>query len=213
MVGTQIIVLNSTPYSEKSLVLHCLGAENSRCALMVGNASRLMPFFQPLNILDCEVSENGRAGMRNASAFASAYPLAGIRSSFGKNAISMFMAEVLYRALREGVEEPGLFEWCRQEILLLDAMEGNYANFHIRFLMDFASAMGFSPTYDALLPFMEDRSALAGEFLGREAASSMLLPVSGAVRTELCARMLKYLEAHLETTLNIRSLAVLRELV
>lgn len=211
-VQDRVIVLNGTPFSEKSLVLHCLSREWGRRSFLVSNASRLMPFFQPLNILDCEVAENPKSRLYKASSFSSVAPLAGIRSSYGKNAISMFMAEVLYRALREDVSEPGLFAWCQEEILLLDALQADYANFHIRFLLDFASAMGFSPSYDALLPFLDDSAALAGEFLSRDAADSMLIPVSGARRSDLCARLLKYLECHLEAPLKIRSLSVLQEI-
>lgn len=208
----RIIILNTTRFSERSLVLHCLSKNWGRRSFLVANAEKLMAFFQPLCILDCDIAENPRSQLYNASAFSDASPLVGIRSSYGKNAISMFMAEVLFRALKEGVEEPGLFEWCEKEILLLDALAGDYANFHIRFLLDFASALGFSPSYEALLPFLDTSAATAREFLERDAADAMLIPVSGAQRSELCARLLKYLECHLEATLNIRSLAVLQEI-
>lgn len=210
-IQDRIIVLNSTPFSEKSLVLHCLSRKWGRRSFLVSNASRLMPFFQPLNILDCDVAENQKSRLYRVSSFVNVAPLAGIRSSYGKNAISMFISEVLYRALREDMSEPDLFAWCQEEILLLDALQADYANFHIRFLLDFAAAMGFSPSYEALLPFLDDNAALAGEFLRRDAADSMLIPISGARRSDLCVRLLKYLEYHLEFPLKIRSLAVLQE--
>lgn len=208
----KIIVLHSTAFSEKSLVIHCLSRQYGRRGLLVGNISRSMAFFQPLNILDCEISSNPKSSLARASGFASAHPLTGIRSSYGKNAISMFMAEVLFRAVREGIEENGLFEWMEREILLLDALDGNYANFHIRFLLDFAAAMGFSPSMEALMPFLENSSAVAGRFLSCDTADSMLIPLSGRERSELCAKLLKYLEFHLESALNVRSLAVLQEI-
>lgn len=208
----RIIILNTTRYSERSLVLHCLSRQWCRRSFLVGNASKLMPFFQPLSILDCDIADNPKSTLKNAKNFSDAHVLTGIRSSYGKNAISMFMAEVLYRALREGVEEPGLFEWCEGEIMLLDALEGNYANFHIRFLLDFAAAMGFSPSYEALLPFLEDSAAAARDFLQCDAADAMVIQLTGAKRSELCARLLKYISFHLETNLNIKSLEVLQEI-
>lgn len=208
----RIIVLHSTAFSEKSLVIHCLSRQYGRRSFLVGNVSRTAAFFQPLNILDCEIAANPKSSLFRASAFQSAHPLAGIRSSYGKNAISMFMAEVLFRALREDADESGLFEWMESEILLLDALEGSYANFHIRFLLDFAAAMGFSPSMEALLPFMEECGAAAGTFLRCSPADSMLVPLNGTQRSFLCTRLLKYLEFHLESKLNIRSLAILQEL-
>ena len=208
----RIIVLHSTAFSEKSLVIHCLSRQYGRRSFLVGNATRSMAFFQPLNILDCEISPNPKSSLFKASGFASAHSLTGIRSSYGKNAISMFMAEVLFRALREETGETGLFEWMEGEILLLDALEQSYANFHIRFLLDFAAAMGFSPSMDALMPFLEDSCTVAGEFLRSGVADSMLIPLNGRERSQLCAKLLKYLEFHLESALNIRSLSVLQEL-
>lgn len=208
----RIIVLHSTAFSEKSLVIHCLSRQYGRRSFLVGNISRSMAFFQPMNILDCEIAANPKSSLFKASGFVSAHPLAGIRSSFGKNAISMFMAEILFRGLKEGIDEPGLFEWMESEILLLDALEGSYANFHIRFLLDFAAAMGFSPSMEALLPFLEESSAVAGRFLTGTPADSMLIPLTGEQRSLLCARLLKYLEFHLESALNIRSLAILQEI-
>ena len=40
----------------------------------------------------------------------------------------------------------------------------------------------------------------------------MLIPLSGQVRNDLASSLIRYLEFHTESTINIRSLAVLREL-
>lgn len=208
----EIIVLHYTRYGEKSVILHTLSQKYGRRSFMVKDAGRLMAYFQPLNILSCEIVENPRSQLFIAKAFAERTPLSGIRLSMGKNAVSMFMAEVLYRALKERAEEPGLYEWCRCEILLLNEMQDAYSNFHIRFLLDFASAVGFSPQMQNLLPFVEDTAPLVARCMDADFASAMLVRMSGAQRTEICARILKYLESHLESPLRIRSLAVLGEL-
>lgn len=208
----EIIILHHTLFSEKSVVLHTLSSTFGRRGFIVKNASRTMPYFQPLNILRCDITENPKSSLWSAGAFSESCPIMGIRTSMGKNAISMFMAEVLLRATREGNDEPGLYEWCREEILLLNAMDSDYSNFHVRFLLDFASAMGFRPSHETLLPFLEEYAALALEFLSSDFAGSMLIKMTGAQRGNLCARLLKFLEYYLESRLNIRSLAVLGEL-
>ena len=43
-------------------------------------------------------------------------------------------------------------------------------------------------------------------------ASSMLIPLSGAVRNEIAEDILRYLEFHTESSINVNSLKVLREL-
>lgn len=212
VIADEIIVLHYTPYGEKSVILHTLSRSWARRSFIVKDARKWMPYFQPLNILTCDIAENPKSQLFSAKNFSEAVPLSGIRCSMGRNAISMFMAEVLYRATREGTEEPGLYEWCRQEILILESLRSDYANFHILFLLDFAAAMGFSPSFENLLPFMDEKAADIRTLLGGNFAESMLVPMNGEKRNDICAKLLSYLEFHLETPLRIRSLSVLAEL-
>lgn len=208
----QIIILNTTKFGENSVILHCISKTYGRRGFIVKSAGKSNPFFQPLNILDCEIAENPKSSLFGAGSFFSAHPLTGIRGNYAKNAISIFVAEVLFRAIHEGSQDSGLYDWCVSEILLLDALEKDFANFHIRFLMDFAAALGFSPSLEALLPFMDNAATVAAEMVSGNFADSMLVRLSGAQRNELCARILKYIESHIESPLNIRSLQVLGEL-
>lgn len=171
-----------------------------------------MGFFQPLNILECEITTSSKSTLMSAKNFSSGKALASIRTSYGKNAISIFMAEVLYRSMSEGIEEDGVFDWCEKQIMLLDALEGNYANFHLYFLLDYAAAMGFSPSSENLLPFMDSDAKQVGDMLHLTMPEAMLVPLSGGHRSEICAKILRYLEFHLEVPLNIRSLPILGEL-
>lgn len=208
----RIIILHYTVFSDKSVVLHTLSQAHGRRSFMVRNATRSMNFFQPLNILECKITDTGKGQLLCASSFSEYRPLVGIRSSMGKNAISMFMAEVILRSMKEGTDEPGLFDWCVQEIMLLEALQSNFANFHVRFLMDYAGAVGFAPHYEALVPFMGECIKEAGAMLEMEFADSMMMPMQGRKRSELCEGLLKYLEYHLEVPVRIRSLGVLGEL-
>lgn len=211
-VQDEIIVLHHTLYGEKSVILHCLSKEWGRRSFIVKNASKLMGYFQPLSILECEISENPKSSLYSATAFCAISPLGGIRSSHGKTSISMFVSEVLFRALREGTVEESLFDWCKREIMLLNDLEQGYANFHLRFLLDFGAALGFSPGKEDLLPFLENLTARTLPLMDRNCAVALSAPLDGNSRREICARLLKYLEFHLESPLNIRSLAILADI-
>ena len=208
----EIIVLHYTVCGDNTLVLHVLSRNDGRCALLVRGAGKNISFFQPLNILECMVSANPKSSLSAASKFHSRKALNGLRSSYGKGAISMFLAEVLYRSIREGMKDDGLYDWCIQEILLLDSLEGDFANFHIRFLLDYAAASGFGADYDKLLPFMEEDAADIAKFLRCSWAEAMFIPLKGGQRSTICRKLIRYLEFHLEVPLNIRSLSVLGEL-
>ena len=168
--------------------------------------------FQPLSILSGVYTENTKSELWRLGSLRAEYPLLGVRTSVGKNAMTMFLGEVLFRALRDGVNEEGLYEWLRGSLLTLDALDGNWANFHLRFLLELCGALGFSPTIQDLAPFVGERYAQVHKLLTLSYTESLLLPLSGEMRNEIAGMLLDYLGFHLEMNLNIRSLRVLREL-
>lgn len=211
--NTDLIVLHTTKFGENSLVVHTLGRDYGRRSFLVrGAGRRQMSMFLPLNILEADVVENSKSSLLTARNITVAYPLSGIRDNILKNSMTMFLSEVLYRIVREGCSEEGLYDWCEKSILMLDAIKSDFSNFHIRFLLEFAIALGFSPESRDLTPFAGDRFPIIERFMKEDFASSMLIPLSGAVRNEIAEDILRYLEFHTESSINVNSLKVLREL-
>ena len=210
---TQLIVLAYTKFGESSVVLHTLSREYGRRSFLVKIGKRTtMSLFLPLNILEATVVENPKSTLWKAYSFTSVNPLIGIRNNMRKNSITMFMSEVLYRTVKDGEKEEGFFDWCLSQILLLDALEGNYSNFHINFLLELSGALGFSPTVEGIAPFVRDDFAKVKEFLQSDLPSAMLIPLTGDERNAICEEVLSYLEYHTESRINVRSLGVLKEL-
>lgn len=213
-VSATLVILNITKIGERSIVLHTLSAEYGRrsfiCNVSKGTG---MALFLPLNIVEAEIQESPRTDLWRAGNIVAKYPLDGIRGNIYKNTMTLFMSEVLYRAVRDGANEDGLAEWCIRSILTLDAMESDFSNFHIRFLLEFASALGFRPTSDDLAPFVGQYLQTVGEFLEKDFASSMLIPLSGAARSELASLLMKYISYHTDSNIEIRSLKVLHEIL
>lgn len=209
----ELIVLNFTKIKDNALVLHCLSRQWGRRGFIAtvpkGAGTAL---FQPLSILDCEVVENPRSDLWRLRGISAKYSLNGIRSSIPKNCMTMFMSEVLYRTIRGGDTEDGLYEWCRKAILTLDALDRDYANYHLRFLLEFAAALGFSPSVENLAPFCGDRKKEIAALVSSDFASCMLIPLSGEARSDIAQKLLKYLEYHTGEQINVRSLQVLHEL-
>jgi len=208
-----LIVLNTTRIKDNSIVLHTLSRTSGRKGYVVTvSKSSSMALFQAMNVLEADISENSKSTLSRASSFASIYPLNSIRSNFYKNSITMFMAEVLFRALRDGACEEGLYDWCVKTVLRLEALESDFSNYHLRFLLELASALGFSPEMDDLLPFAGERYEELRQMISLPFAESMLVPMSGVVRNEAADCLVQYLSFHLESQLNIQSLRVLREI-
>ena len=211
--ATPLIVLSSTKVGDKSLVLHTLSPGWGRRSFITGIGQKApMAMFLPLSLLECEVVENPKSDLWRARSVVVSEPLAGIRSDMHKNTMCLFLSEVLFRTLKEGTLEEGLFEWCRGNILTLDALQADFSNYHLRFLLEFAGALGFAPTSEDLAPFAGEHYALIRELLQSDAASSLLIPMTGAQRNAVAGLLLDYIGFHTETQLNIRSLSVLREI-
>lgn len=209
----ELIVLNHTKVGDNSIVLHTLSAEYGRRGFLVRVSPKTaMALFLPLNILQAEVTENPKSDLWFARNFVSVSPLNGIRSNIHKNTMTLFMSEVLYRVVKDQTNEDGLADWLKGQILTLDALESDFANFHLMFLLNLCSALGFDPDTAGIAPFADIHLDQVETLLKRPFAEAMLMPLSGADRNAIAESILKYIEFHTESAVNVRSLAVLREI-
>ena len=211
--NTELIVLHTTKFGENSIVIHTLSKDYGRRSFLVrGAGKKIMSLLLPLNIIEADITESTKSTLFTARNLSSASPLLGLRNNIYKNTMTMFLSEVIYRTIKEGAQEQGLFEWCRGQILLLDALQNDFSNFHIRFLLELSVALGFSPESSDLMPFVGENYVTVSQFMTTSFAESMLIPLSGPVRNKICEDVLRYIEYHTESTLTINSLKVLREL-
>lgn len=214
MTNTGLIVLHTTKFGENSLVVHTLSKEYGRRSFLVRGVGKKasMSLFLPLNILEAEIVESTKSDLYTARNITSIHPLAGIRNNLFKNSMTLFISEVLYRVIKDGAAEQGLYDWCERNILLLDSIQTDFSNFHIRFLLELAVALGFSPETRDLAPFVGDHYCIAEKFMALSFAESMLIPLSGSLRNDIADEILRYIEFHTESAVNVNSLKVLREL-
>ena len=213
MDNLEFIVLATTKVKEGALVVHTLSRDYGRRGFIVRPGKKAAAaLFLPLNILEADVVENPRSDLWSLKGIHALDSLSGIRGNIHKNTMTLFLSEVLFRTIREGAVEDGLYEWCVGSILALNALEADYANYHVRFLLEFAGALGFRPTFQDIAPFVQEHAMEMRQMLQGSFSESMLVPLTGPVRNSLCESVLKYLEYHTDQPIRIKSLAVLREL-
>ena len=209
----EFIVLSSTKVGENALVVHTLSKEWGRRGFWVRSAAKAgMSHFLPLNLLEGQVVENPKSELWTLKNIGPVAPLNGIRNNIYQNTMTLFLSEVLLRMLKDGTNEDGLYEWCVGSILTLDALESDFSNFHIRFLLELAGALGFRPTLQDVAPFAGEHIGHLQPFLQCSFEESMLLPLSGDTRNALCDVLLQYLSYHTDTPIQVKSLPVLHEL-
>ena len=209
----ELIILNVTKIRDNSIVVHTLSREFGRRSFLTGvRIGSSTAMFLPMNIVEADIKSNDKSDFWRASNFNCTTPLSGIRGNLYKNSMTLFLSEVLYRTLKDGVNEDGLFDWCKGMILLLDSLEKDFSNFHIRFLAEFASVLGFAPSAEGLMPFAGERYQDLSKMVETSFAESMLIPLSGEKRNEMAEILIRFISHHSDSVINVQSLKVLREL-
>lgn len=211
--AVEFIVLATTKVGDSSIVVHSLSAEYGRKSFIT-NATRgsRSTLYQPFAILEGEVSESTRSELWRVASCHAAHALGSIRTDLDKTALTMFMSEVLYRCLHDGEGDEALYLWCKENILLLDALEEGFASFHLQFLAGLCRMMGFAPSITDLAPFAGERLEDLKALLSLQPADFLIYPLSGNKRGEIASILIEYLSYHIGARLNIRSLAVLSEI-
>ncbi len=208
-----LIVLGTTKFGENACVLHTLSREHGRRGFMLRVGKKTsQALFSPLSLIEADIVPNPKSQLWTAKNVTARHPLNGIRSSMTKNSMTMFMSEVLLRAVHEGMAEDGIYEWLENSVVTLDSFEGPVPNYPIRFLLEMASAMGFRPSREDLLPFAPEHRELLEKLLEAPLAEFLMMPMKGEQRNSLCESLVNYLGFHLDFPLKVQSLAVLREL-
>lgn len=211
--AVEFIVLTTTKVGENALVVHTLSREWGRRGFLVRSAKKTgTTLFLPLNILEADVVENSKSELWTLKNITLKDALEGIRGNLKKNTMTLFLSEVLFRTVRDGANEDGLYEWCVGSILTLNALEADFANFPVRFLLELAGALGFRPTFDDIAPFAGEHLSQMKALTATSFSESLLLPLNGSTRNALCEELLQYLSYHTEANIQVKSLAVLREL-
>ena len=123
---SRIIVLHLTKYGDSGLVVHAIDSEAGRCSYMLRGAGRnkqvaIGPLHN-LAILDIVSVANPRSSMAQLKEYEPAVHLDSLRSDIDKNAIALFISELLYRTVVEQNYDPHLFAWLCEAIVNLDAI-------------------------------------------------------------------------------------------
>ncbi len=147
---TRGIVLHTTKYGESSLVVHCYTEQAGRQTFMVKGVRKSRKqnranLFQPLFILDFEVYHKDSREIQLVKEVTRTVPLNSLPFDITKSTQAIFIAEVLYRVIREEEPNPMLANFLINTIQYLDTMEEASPDFHIIFMFNLSRHLGFYP--------------------------------------------------------------------
>ena len=231
------IVLHTLKYGDSSMIVYLLTDVGGRRSYMVqgvrsrsGRGSKLA-LFQPLFPVEFEGLESTRMEMHRFKEVQAGFPLRNIPFDLRKSTIALFMAEVLYRLVRESEPNDALFAFVWMSVEALDAMTDGVADFHLWFLANLSRYLGFRPgndytdgawfdVHEGL--FTPVRPAHSGcmtqecaRILGRMVACEVnelgALGLNRRQRVDFLNAMLLYFSYHLDAVGAVQSVHILRE--
>ena len=238
MTKTQAIVLHSLKYGETRLIVDVFTRAFGRQSFIVSipktpKGKIKKQFFQPLTLLDIETDIRPRLQLQKLHDVRLMSPFASIPFDPDKLAISLFVAEFLYYALRSEQRNELLYDYLENSIMWLDGQQVRFANFHLVFLLRLTRFLGFYPNLDAYKDgdyfdlresvFMSN-PPVHRDFLHPEEAQKVqlmmrmdyptmhLFRMSHQERNRLLEVSLKYYRLHLPDFPEMKSIEVLRAL-
>ena len=148
------IVINVIKYNEKHNIAHVYTDKLGMQAFLVRQgtthaARSRNAMFMPLSMLEFEATLRPNHDLGTLHDVRRTMPLMSIYSDPMKNAIAMFLSELLSRTIQEQEQNMVLYSFIKSCIVRLEHMSGSVANFHICFLYRLGQFIGIQPDIDS----------------------------------------------------------------
>lgn len=232
------VVLHVVKYSDKANIAHIYTERSGRmsCLIPVPRSRKSgvrQVLFQPLSLIEFEIEVRPRSGLHLIKDAKAWYLFHSLPYDPYKSSIAMFLAEFLYRVLKEETENMPLFSYLTYSVLWLDMCEAEFANFHLVFLMRLSRFLGIYPNledyqegycFDLRNACFVESAPLHRAFVNLEESVRLLnlmrmnyktmhLFRMNRVERNRCLELIcEYYRLHLPEFPDLRSLAVLKEL-
>ena len=237
LVKTRGIVLSYLKYRETSIIVRIYTEQLGLQSYVVNGVRKAKPpgriaLFQPFTLLELVAYTSPRGGLSRLSEFRCAEPYQTLPYDVQKSSVVLFLSEVLGRVVREEEPNEALFHFLHNALLTFDRQAAGAENFALLFLLHLASYLGFGVESGAE---RTDQVALAGhaptgpgqasgpavlhlqafeQYLDELLADNGRSTIpNGRVRRELLAVLLRYYQLHVEQLGEVKSLAVLSEVL
>ena len=235
---TNGIILHTVNYSESSLIVKIYTSEFGLQSYLISGvkgkkSKNKSALLQPLSLVDLIVSNTPKTGLNRINEIGLLQPYSAIPYDIIKSTVAIFLNEILYKTLKEEHGDIQMFEFIKNALLVLDLKQESCSCFHIYFLIQLSTYLGFSPqgTYSDQSPFFDLKegqftSSIPSHFLFLNKNNSRILyqfmkatfenfhsvsPIR-AERKELLDGLIQFYQLHIAGFGEIKSLSVLEEI-
>jgi len=187
--------------------------------------------LQPLSMLDMGVYNRDKRNLQRVKYANAINPTSQIGLDMVKGPLAIFIAEVLFRTIREEEPNQSLFDFLMQFIGDLEAEDGSVANYHLLFMLELTGYLGFYPSlptsgstcyFDKREGVFCEEVPQHGDWMDKESSGLLQrmleantsnissIKLSSAQRNDLVNHMIAFYNLHLDARLEIKSHKILQ---
>jgi len=148
--STRGIVLKHFKYSESSIIAKIFTEEFGLQSYIIkgihSKKSKTGPaLFQPLTFIEFIAYQKDNKSIHQLSEPRVFYTYHTLHTDAIKRMLLVFIAELLYKSIREEAPDKALFDWLYHSLTWLDLSEEQINNYHLVFMLLFSRFLGFYP--------------------------------------------------------------------
>jgi DNA repair protein RecO (recombination protein O) len=231
------IVLHTLKHKDSATIVTVYTHQFGRVSYLVHGVNKKKAivrsaYLQALSIIEIDVFHNTKKSIQQIKDLHTAYSFIGIPYDPIKNALALFIAEILYRSLKQTEPDENLFLFLENAIQQLDCCETEISNFHLVFMVKLSLFLGFAPNveetdnrfFDLINGVFLSQKPLHSHFLSPEITTDFTkllyidfstldtLVLGRQKRVKLLESLVEYYKLHIPEFHGLHSLAVLQSL-
>lgn len=147
---TKGIVIHNIKYSETSVIVkiytELFGLKSYILRGVRKKKSKIKSnILQPLTLVEMEVYNKEKSDIQQLREIRNIHQFVSLPFEIHKSSIALFIAEILYKSIKEEETNNNMFEFVFNSIIFLDTSENKVTDFHLLFAMQLTRHLGFYP--------------------------------------------------------------------
>lgn len=236
LITTKAIVLNNIPYSDSKRIITLFSNQQGLISAIIrisGKSYGKMSLLEPFSLVEIVVKK-GSGSFFYVNDILPHKIFATIPFDTQKRVITLFMAEVVYRTVRDHYQDTMLYNFLEDSIAALDTLKGDMLKFSLVFLLEYGRRLGIYPNietysdnsffdmqdgvFDLKMPphklfVAPDDSRTLLNLLNMDYISVMKQDYSKEQINSFLNLIIQFLELHLPDFRHIKSLDILRQII
>lgn len=152
IVKHEAIVISSIKYGDNARIVKCYTKESGIKSFIVkgvySKKNKTNPMFVQLNKLELIFDDKTKSELFPLNNCRQLNHYLSLNTNQHKTAIVIFIAEILNSVLKEEEANPAMYDFISQSVNFFDEKQTAYADFHLWFLLNLSSYLGFYPNLE-----------------------------------------------------------------